>query len=58
MSEYDISWCREKTALSLLEISRATLSRWRQEGTIQSRKIGGIRLYDIGTFLKQLEEGQ
>jgi predicted site-specific integrase-resolvase len=56
MSELYTSWKREKSALSILEISQATLYRWRKEGTIQSRKVGGARFFNVGEFLRQLEE--
>lgn len=56
MSEYEISWKREKSALSILEVSQATLYRWRVKGTIQSRKVEGARYYNVGEFLKRLEE--
>ena len=56
MEDIDTSWRREKSALSILEISKATLYRWRLEGRIWSRKVGGVRYYDVGGFLRQLEE--
>ncbi len=58
MHEYYTLWRREKSALSILEISKATIYRWRLEGKIRSRKVGGARYYDVGEFLKQLEEGE
>ena len=58
MNEYYTLWRREKSALSILEISKATIYRWRLEGKIRSRKVGGARYYDVGEFLKQLEEGE
>ncbi len=58
MEDIDTSWRREKSALSILEISKATLYRWRLEGRIRSRKVGGARYYDVGEFLRQLEEGE
>ena len=56
MNEYYTLWRREKSALSILEISKATIYRWRLEGKIRSRKVGGARYYDVGEFLKQLAE--
>ena len=56
MNKYYTSWRRQKSALSILEISKATLYRWRLEGKIRSRKVGGARYYDVGEFLRQLEE--
>ena len=58
MTEIEISWRREKSVLRILEISKATLYRWRLEGRIRSLKVGGARYYDIGGFLRQLEEQQ
>ncbi len=57
MSEYETSWKREKSVLNILEVSQATLYRWRVKGTIQSRKVEGVRFYNLGEFLKRLEEG-
>ena len=57
MNEYYTSWRREKSALSILQISKATIYRWRLEGKIRSRKVGGARYYNVGEFLKRLEEG-
>ena len=56
MNEYYTLWRREKSALSILEISKATIYRWRLEGKIRSRKVGGARYYDVGEFLRQLAE--
>jgi predicted site-specific integrase-resolvase len=58
MQPNNVSWRREKSALSILQISKATLYRWRLEGTIQSRKVGGARYFNVGEFLRQLEEGE
>jgi predicted site-specific integrase-resolvase len=58
MRDIYTSWQREKSALSILQVSKATVYRWRLKGTIQSRKIGAIRYYDVGEFLKRLEEGE
>ena len=58
MRDLYTSWQREKSALTILQISKATLYRWRLKGTIQSRKVGAIRYYDVGEFLRHLEERQ
>ena len=43
--------------MPLLEISKATLYRWRIRGTIQSRRVGPARYYNVTEFLERLEDG-
>ena len=57
MSENNNSWKREKSVLNILEISKATLYRWRTKGTIQSRRIGHARYYNVTDLLERLEKG-
>jgi len=57
MTEIEVSWRREKSVLRILEISKATLYRWRINGTIQSRRVGHARYYNVAEFLKRLKDG-
>ena len=57
MKTNQTSWRREKSVLTLLEISKATLYRWRIRGTIQSRRVGHARYYNVTEFLERLEDG-
>ena len=57
MEKDEISWKREKSVLNILEISKATLYRWRTRGTIQSRRIGHVRYYNVTDLLERLEKG-
>ena len=43
--------------MRILEISKATLYRWRINGTIQSRRVGHARYYNITDLLERLEKG-
>lgn len=49
-------WERTKGAMEALRVSQATLWRWRNNGRIGFRKVGGASFYDVGGFLRDLEQ--
>lgn len=50
------AWWRAKEVMARLGISSATLHRWRHSGAIESKKVEGVRFFNLGKFEAQLEQ--
>ena len=48
-------WERGKQVRGRFGISPATLWRWTKRGVIQSKKIEGVVLFNVGAFIDALE---
>ena len=49
------NWQRPKRALKTCDVSGATLARWIKNGTIATKKIGGIRYVDVSDWVQPEE---
>ncbi len=56
MKLQEIDWSRSRAAKKHLSVSGATLHRWMRSGKIETRKVGGVRYFNVGKFLRQLDQ--
>jgi hypothetical protein len=52
------SWVREPVAREMLgDVATSTVYKMKDQGLIESRKVGGIRLFSVASINKLIDEG-